>query len=550
MVETVSETSVMMKYKKNWLHAALILIPCVYAGAESFDFSIDDQEFIATSGGTGAVESSFSYDNGRWVVIGAEAGTEKFVSATLTSPLVTVDGDVIVRIAHQFDFEMGFDGAHLLVSLNGGEALVAGEAIGTFVENGYSSSIQEQSSNPRRGAMAWSGRSDGRVTSVLDLGALPPGTTVQLGLEAIWDAGSLASLPNWEIFEVSIGNGEDARTWLVDNDETNASADFHNLSEALSSASVGDVVLVMPSVLGYGRVELEKRLTLVGPGFGGAELGARFRDQTARISSISVEPSVVGATVMGFEVEESLRFVGRRDSSPSSQILFLRNSLPGIGVSSTGSLKEVFFINNWIRGSIKLVEGNDFTESFHLQSGYFYNNVIRGGIDLFDSWTTSGATRRTVTTAANAVFANNIFTSPAADIVLNEGQFYNNLVHRGAVTDSESGIFSVRDSVVDGNVFFGAFPSDVDGDSNTFVNSATEIMRWSSGVWYEPFELLEDSIAQSAGRDGSEAGLFGGLYPWDRDQAPPIPFVTNLEAPTLIGQGESMTIRVQVKSNQ
>ena len=103
---------------------------------------------------------------------------------------------------------------------------------------------------------------------------------------------------------------------------------------------------------------------------------------------------------------------------------------------------------------------------------------------------------------------------------------------------------------MDHNVFFGTLPSSVSSEINTFVKPASEVLRWDDSHWFQKFELAENSPAATAGRDSSEAGIFGGLYPWDRDQAPPVPFVTNIEAPLIVGQGEGMTFRVEVKSNQ
>ncbi len=521
--------------------------------AEVFDFSLGEQGFVPTAAGTGANPSPFSYAEGRWAADGSEAGGESFSQAILASPVVTLGGEVFVRVRHRYNFEPGWDGAHLLVSVDGGADQVAGEEAGIFLENEYGTTINAQSTNPRSGLMAWSGASGESVTSLLSLGDLPQGTTVQVKLVATWDAGTVAETPNWEVFEVAIVDGEDYRTWVVDNDSDNAAADFRSIAAAIEAAGSGDVLLVMPSAVGYGSARINKRLTVVGPGFGGPELGARFRSETAQFSSVHLEPGVRGVTLTGLDIRGELQFIGNRTSQGSigvANTLVLRNRIGGVDVSTHGFAANAFFINNWIEGELKLVRASDFTQSFFIRSAYFYNNVIRDRVDLYDSWTTGGFTSRLVEAVSQVVFANNVFDNGEESVDMRNGEFYNNIVHRGTNSNGNAVRFSQRNVLVENNVFHGLLPSNVPGENNTFVKSASEVIVGNELPWFRRYELVENSPARTAGRDGSEVGIFGGLYPWDRDQAPPVPFVTNIEAPLVAGQGESMTFQVEVKSNQ
>lgn len=523
------------------------------AQADVFDFSKGEQGFVASIAGTGATTSPFVYADGRWAADGAEAGSDQFTQAILTSPVVTLGGEVFVRVTHRYEFETDWDGAHLLISLNGGPDQVAGEEIGIFFENEYSRTISDQSSNPRSGSRAWSGASGDRVTSLVSLGNLPAGSTVQTKLVATWDAGTVAPTPNWEVFEVAIVDGEDYRTWVVDNNPENVTADFRGIDEAIEAAGPGDVLLVMPSSINYSNAKIDKRLTIVGPGFGGPELGARFRPLTAMFSDIDIELGVRGVTLMGLDVSGAVTFQGaiiEGQFRGVSNVLLLRNRIGTLSVSAKGFLSNAFFINNWIVGEINLVSAFDFTRSFGLRSAFFFNNVIRGGVDLYQAWTTGGFTSNRIESVSQVVFANNVFDGSDETFDMRHGEFYNNIVHRETDSNGEAVRFSPREVQVDHNVFFGTLPSSVSSEINTFVKPASEVLRWDDSHWFQKFELAENSPAATAGRDSSEAGIFGGLYPWDRDQAPPVPFVTNIEAPLIVGQGEGMTFRVEVKSNQ
>lgn len=69
---------------------------------------------------------------------------------------------------HFYDFEAGFDGAVLEVSINGANFIDITTAGGTFISGGYTSTLQD-SLNPLAGRQAWSGNSGTYVTTVVRL---------------------------------------------------------------------------------------------------------------------------------------------------------------------------------------------------------------------------------------------------------------------------------------------------------------------------------------------------------------------------------------------
>ena len=122
-----------------------------------------------------------------------DGGTGAPASSTLVSPaaVVPATGNVTPTFTHRYDFEDGWDGGAVFVSVNGAPAAyLAGAA---FSSNGY---IGDTTAN---GSAAWAGGEDvfyqqsagyatpALITSVADLGSLNAGDTVSVRFVGEWD---------------------------------------------------------------------------------------------------------------------------------------------------------------------------------------------------------------------------------------------------------------------------------------------------------------------------------------------------------------------------
>lgn len=100
--------------------------------------------------------------------------------------------------ASEVDPNVGFDGGVLEISVDGGntfqDVLAAG---GSFLMGGYNRTIANDRGNPIAGRSAWSGNSQGFITTVIDL-PLPPAGVVRL---------------RWRMASDNTGSGEG---WRVD----------------------------------------------------------------------------------------------------------------------------------------------------------------------------------------------------------------------------------------------------------------------------------------------------------------------------------------------
>jgi hypothetical protein len=142
-----------------------------------------------------------------WTVVG---GTGAPVSSTLVSPAAVVPaaGNVTLTFTHRYDFEGGWDGGGVLVSVNGNPATYLGAA--AFSSNGYTGTTTTN------GSVAWAGGEDvftgqstdyavpSFITSVADLGALNAGDTVSIQFKGEWDQFTVNGPPAWEIATVKL----------------------------------------------------------------------------------------------------------------------------------------------------------------------------------------------------------------------------------------------------------------------------------------------------------------------------------------------------------
>ncbi len=542
------------------LVSSIIFVPDGHS--QSFTFASEGQGFTATTGGTGGPSALFRHEDGRWVVDGVEAGTDKFSSAILTSPSLPVpDGGIVyVTIRHRFNFEADWDSGQLVVSVNGEPDQIAGDALGQFLQEGHTKTLPTQGTNPHQGQPVWTGQTEDIINSTLRIDELPLDASISLKFVAHFDAATVADPPSWEIFEVHVGEAPLTRTWIVDNDPTNHNADFNSLQAAIDAAGILDTLLVMPSGRSYGSVTVSKGLTIVGSGFGGAELLDQGQTLTSRTGNISIVAGTNGLSLVGLEILGTVKFLDspRRQGLVTSNTLLYRNRIEDRPSSSVwparsiivgsdehnarGAIQNLFVINNWIHHPVDFQAS---FESWRTDGAYFLNNIIRSHFLLYGS-----------SSPSHAVVANNVFPSFWQSIWLDEGLFENNIVIRDTLdNNTDSGYINRQSATISNNIFVGAQPFTSNNaplpmqDPNLTLKARSEVVV-GEGEWWEPWVLIEGSPAANFGADGTDAGIFGGTHPWDREQKPPMPFIRSLRGPSVVTEGETLSIEIEIESNE
>ncbi|HEX6126599.1 MAG TPA: M36 family metallopeptidase [Pyrinomonadaceae bacterium] len=131
----------------------------------------------------------------------------------LTSPSIPIASSAaVVEFRNRYDTEGGWDGGVLEISIGGGAFQDVITAGGVFIQNGYNSLLGSNGvNNPLAGRSAWSGNSNGYLTSSVRLPAVAAGQNIQLRFRFGADDNTVGQGPNpgWYIDNLRvIGNYE------------------------------------------------------------------------------------------------------------------------------------------------------------------------------------------------------------------------------------------------------------------------------------------------------------------------------------------------------
>ena len=286
------------------------------------------------------------------------------------------------------------------------------------------------------------------------------------------------------------------------NNQNGFDADFNSLTQAIASSSTGDTLSIEPSSVSYGDALLDKRLYLIGPGH-----NPDFSPYNAYVSSLSFTTYSGGSIIKGMAIAQVITNAGSvvNDVVISGCQIYSQNPTTFGGSSSIS--------NNWI------FEGNVII-------------AITNGINLNNL-------------GANAIFRNNYIQSTAGNnVVLN--------CPAGAVFDHN--IWVASDNNTLSYVIYSGY-SNISITNNIFLigtNSASPVAAgcpsclWENNITYAPsitltslpgtnfndidpnfvnygnvegvyssafdFHLEDGSIGQNAATDGSDIGIYGGIF--------------------------------------
>ncbi len=286
-----------------------------------------------------------------------------------------------------------------------------------------------------------------------------------------------------------------AQIITVDNNP-NSGAMYDNLQTAIDAANEGDTLFVSGSNTSYGDITINKSLILIGSGYNTDnqyDFSTQINDLYFVNDADPTNPSnslVIGFIMVGIFPSnnpniDNITFKRNKiqsiyaGSSPKNNWQFVNNVINNIAIQDN-------YPNLVFRNNIIIIEQNG---QIKAQGGsiIFTNNIIIGNKDAF--WYTQYIT-----------FQNNIFyycdlgvSSPYTDYCI----FTNNISYGHANSS-----FSYGTNTATGNI------------------EATDPLFVNTGTYSETYEYIDDynvqggSPAIGAGTDGTDIGIYGGLYPF------------------------------------
>ena len=335
---------------------------------------------------------------------------------------------------------------------------------------------------------------------------------------------------------------------VVDQDPTNQAADHQQLQPAIDAAQAGDTIYVMGAGEIYESITVEKPLTLIGAGVAKEVAFPAAPNLESRLGVVTIKAQ--GVFLTGFVFTDEVFVL-----APSQDITFFRNHFD-----------DVTYDADLGAFAVETPEVATTISNLHLINNLFSsNNPNATQIDLYHSGL---ADRGIVTKQVGFVFANNIMTGARLSFPNGDGEIFNNYFRvrlmsftedrneavgrffNNIVVQASSGTsISPGELSVSHNAVRSGFYNDIFSDPTHIKYDAPAEIIVNEGAWGNAYIPIADSPLKGAGMNGEDIGIFGGPHAWNLNHQPPVPIITKLQAPRIVGAGENLSLQIEVQPN-
>ncbi len=337
---------------------------------------------------------------------------------------------------------------------------------------------------------------------------------------------------------------------LIVNNNVNNPGNYNNLQTAIDAALPGDTILVSGSETYYqsstsgSYISINKKLTLIGAGYNPY---TQYR-LASKLYGINLTSDVTNnpseTTIMGFYISGNINANG----NDINYIQISRNKIIGSLYFENSSYSNW---NYWIIRNNILYDIWANTSTANLTNSNFENNIITGRIQYFNS--------------ASVIFSNNLFkrySNVGENFFTNVTycQFINNIFYGGILS-------SVTNATFTKNIFYGYYGNPLDSlvnDCNGSITNSDPLFldaenKYTYFNYSHNYHLDTGSPGINAGSDGTDIGIYGGLYPfpgganvpWQTSAMPALPqiYKMNVLNPTLPING-TLQVKIEATSQQ
>ncbi|MFK7954051.1 MAG: hypothetical protein AB8B73_14480 [Ekhidna sp.] len=327
----------------------------------------------------------------------------------------------------------------------------------------------------------------------------------------------------------------------VDNNGNAPSGVEASLTVAVTNATVGDTLLIIPSSTSYGNVILNKQLTVIGVGFN-PDMEIPF---TSKVGNVTVQPAASGSKVIGLEITGQFIFGGTAGSL--SDVVLENCRINYINSTSISSLTNILIRQNIIQNQVNVPA---ITFSVANQANIMITN------NIFSSISTPFNYYGPSVTTGGAVFDHNLFlgsSSQSAFFSLNNCLVKNNIfLGRYPGAHSNSAINVVYQNNISTDYAFSAIAGSnisIDGniDSTNPIFENLTIGTITYDYTMDP-NMSVSSPGENAGTDGTSLGVSGGTSPFKLSGSV-LPVVRRFIVPSNITQGQNADATIEVTGN-
>lgn len=311
---------------------------------------------------------------------------------------------------------------------------------------------------------------------------------------------------------------------------------YTNLQEAIDASSSGDTILVAGSATSYGSVTIKLPLTILGAGYNNPN------GENSIVGTISLrrENASIGADnvkIAGFITSTIALYPnfsgGNLENQILNNIIVERCYITGnqiIPYTSSTQITNLIMRNNIFKNSGIYLNNSYSSNSFvHAK---FSNNIFENTIFYYGSSGNGGS---------GVELTNNVFLNTSSQIFsggsnqLNGLMVSNNVFYGVRPEGCINCVFNNNLTYLctNDNLLSGTNPGSI--GSGNIVGQDPEFENYQGGTfnYTHDFHLKDTSLAKNAGVDGTDLGVYGGVFILDELVVnPAIPQMTELDFPS------------------
>lgn len=327
----------------------------------------------------------------------------------------------------------------------------------------------------------------------------------------------------------------------VDNNGNAPAGVETSLATAITNATAGDTLLVIPSSLSYSNIIVSKQLTIIGVGFN-PDMEIPF---TSKVGNVTIATAAIGTKIIGLEITGALTLGNGAGSLSAVVIENCRiNYMTTSGISSlTNVLIRQNLIQNQngiqamtinVANQSNIIVSNNIFSSIGTQATYYGPYVLTGGV-IFDHNLFLGSSGQSAFfTLFNCIVKNNIFLGRSPGATSNG---LTNVIYQNNISTDYA--FS---AVVGTNV---SIDANIDTTNPTFENLAIGTVTYDYTM--DP-TMSAGSPGENAGSDATNLGVSGGTSPFKLSGSV-LPVVRRFVVPSNITQGQNADAAIEVTGN-
>lgn len=315
-----------------------------------------------------------------------------------------------------------------------------------------------------------------------------------------------------------------AQNILRVNNNVGVNAPYTTISAAIAAAGVNDIIMVEGSILAYDNLTINKKVTIVGPGYFLLEnLNLQGSPSSASLASVTFAAGSDGSSLYGLNITGG---IGTGDNVPNNNITVSNCRIGGLTLS--GDSNNFFLSGCYILGNLVFSNLSEYTGAI------VSNNYIAGfgqGSGTTLVTLTHNIIAISISSSYNCDFYNNILIGQNST-----SRYYNSIIKNNVFTTTQASLAGAG-SPVDGTNIFSALTTDL------FIGLTgnTTDTQW---------KLKAGSPAIGAGISGVDCGMYGGNTPYRPSGIQSgQPTITNIVTPASVQQNGTLNVKVSAKVN-